>query len=83
MILQEEEDLLLTCVHQGEGCGSDGVLGESRLLQVSEARPESRGVDSDTYLICCSARDEHVLRCLDDGVALLQGHHGCGIEVVI
>ena len=83
MILQEQENLFLTGVHQGKGCGSNGVLGESCLLQVSEAGSESRGVDSDTYLVCCCARDEHVLRCLDDGVALLQGHHRCGIEVVV
>ena len=74
--------MLLAGVHQGECRRHHGFLRQANLLQILEAGAEGRGVDVHTPLIVVRARYEHVVRRLDDGVALLEGHDRV-LEVVV
>lgn len=82
LVLEEEEDLLLTGVHQGEGRSEVGLLGQASFAQLREPVAQIRRVYIDTYHIFGRTRHEHVIRGLDDRVSLLESHGRRG-EVVV
>ena len=74
--------MLLAGVHEGECRRHHGVLRQANLLQVLKARAEGRRVNVHTLLVIVGAGYEHVVRRLDNCVALLEGHNRV-VEVVV
>jgi len=58
------------------------VSWHAGFLQVEEPAAVGRRVNVDSDHIIVGAGDEHVLGCLDNGVALFESHHGVLEEVI-
>ena len=74
--------MLFACIHQGESRGQFSRGWHVDFLEVGESASVSRREDFDVDHVLGGARDEHVLRGLDDSVTLFKSHH-VSLPVVI